>query len=358
MVSLLCDSSIHTSTASTSVYSMFGYLWKTLLVLYSYPFFNACDAFHIPSKTHDGRNQLTVSATVHCTRLMRHQKNKIFVLSATDSNKDETKVKKSKRMSKLFRRLVSICKYPIAIVWNQRHRFGNNDIVGANATTAPLMVNCVSDIDVPVTSVDTAMLTIKAGNSIFSVKCLDRSVHSAHDVNLTGSWNIIISNEFLKEYDLYLQQLGQPYIVRAVALNIIGRTSEETIQSENGRSLLIRSINAKGVWERTLIASGMANMEERLQDTIDCFTPIDTTVWTADNERVNADAWWENNGTIHHSWLRGVTKYGGGDFESIRYLEDEGSTLICESIFHPSNVRRQDVARIRWCFSRRIEEVI
>jgi len=64
---------------------------------------------------------------------------------------------------------------------------------------------------------------------------------------------------------------------------------------------------------------------------------------TADGEYVDAEAWWEENGTKHRSFLRRSTKYGGGDFESVRYLM-EGSTnneLICKSTFHPTDSSRK-----------------
>ncbi len=219
-----------------------------------------------------------------------------------------------------------------------------------------------------------------------------------------GKWNIIISNEFMKQYDTYLQHLGQPYIVRSIAKNLIGATTEQTSIQEDGMvagapSLLLRSINAKGTWERTLITSDFIEiLATPISEKTDSHTMIDflsnftypkssinTTVVTADSERVTAEAWWiavvhENDGdavsntVYHHSWLRGVTKYGGGDFESIRYLEQQprhennsdnddnhhdrllssSDTLVCHSTFHPSNPQAQETARVTWRF-RRIE---
>lgn len=214
-----------------------------------------------------------------------------------------------------------------------------------------------------------------------------------------GKWNIILSNEFMKQYDTYLQRLGQPYVVRSIAKNLIGATTEQTsIQLEGmvagAPSLLIRSINAKGTWERTLVASDVIEIESpsisdimdshKMVDFLSNFTypksSINTTVITADSECVTAEAWWivvvyENDGgamsntVYHHSWLRGVTKYGGGDFESIRYLEQQprndeddnhdgrlpsSDILVCHSTFHPSNPKAQETARVTWRF-RRIE---
>jgi hypothetical protein len=121
-----------------------------------------------------------------------------------------------------------------------------------------------------------------------------------------------------------------------VALSIVGLTTEETIQRENGRILFIRGTNARGVWERTLIASTSEN-------------PVKTPIVTVDAEKVEAEAWWQ--GPVHISWLRGVQKYGGGDFESKRYLENNGNVFVCETKFHPRDAAREK-AEVTWRFSR------
>lgn len=175
----------------------------------------------------------------------------------------------------------------------------------------------------------------------------DRWAVSAQNFDLSGKWNILLTDDFQKGYDKYLLLLGQPFIVRSVALTIVGMTTEETVQSDQGRSLYVRGTNARGVWERTLTASGA-------DETKPAFTPVRTPILTIDKERVEAEAWWESRGTIHRSWLRGVAKYGGGDFESKRYLEDNGKVLVCESTFHPKDETRE-AARITWRFLRQGE---
>lgn len=81
------------------------------------------------------------------------------------------------------------------------------------------------------------------------------------------------------------------------------------------------------------------------------------SIKTADSEDVDAEAWWEERGTKHRSWLRGGKKYGGGDFESLRYLADGsgGDVLVCESIFHPKDASKQKAA-VTWRFQR--DEVV
>lgn len=180
-------------------------------------------------------------------------------------------------------------------------------------------------------------------------------------IDMSGTWDLIVTEEFKKEYDEYMQNMGVPFLARTVAMSVIGLTTEETVQTEKGRKLLLRSKNVKGVWERTLIASsglehGAAattsqNNGSNSSTSPPPLEPILTPLKTADEEEVLGEAWWENNGTVHHSWLRGITKYGGGDFESIRYLENGGNILVCESIFHPKDKKRKK-ATITWKFQK------
>lgn len=156
---------------------------------------------------------------------------------------------------------------------------------------------------------------------------------------------MIESEEFKQQYDEYLKRLGQPMIVRGVALGIIGLTTEYTKQKDEGRTLLIRGINARGIWERSLISSGA-------DGSVVDYDPLEINVVTADAETVKAEAWWEDNGTVHVSWMRGVSKYGGGDFLSRRYLEQAGKVLVCETIFHPNDKTREK-AHITWNFLRK-----
>jgi len=172
----------------------------------------------------------------------------------------------------------------------------------------------------------------------------DRWAIASPGVNLSGEWKLIVTDEFKNHYDEYLKQLGQPFIVRSVALTLIGLTAEHTEQKEEGRTLFIRGTNARGVWERTLVTSGADMLNDK-------FTELHVPVDTADDERVEAEAWWEDNGTVHRSWMRGLKKYGGGSFESKRYLEDDGKVLVCESTFHPDEQDRKKVG-ITWRFLR------
>jgi len=166
---------------------------------------------------------------------------------------------------------------------------------------------------------------------------------AAPGVDLSGKWKLIINDQFKHEYDEFLKSLGQPLIVRGAAVVMIGNTREETKQSDGGRSLYIRGVNAKGVWERTLASSGS-----------DCetntFESVRVPVVTADSEKVLAESWWEEEGTVHVCWTYDVKRYGGGAFESRRYLENDGTVYVCESTFHPSDGREKSF--LKWKFLR------
>jgi hypothetical protein len=192
---------------------------------------------------------------------------------------------------------------------------------------------------------------------------------------LTGDWKLVVTDDFKVDYDAYLKKLGQKMFVREVALAVIGQTTEEIVQSDRGKSMLLKSKNVRGMWTRTLVASGADEWSD--DDDGDDGIPyerLQIPITTADGETVQAEAWWEDHGRVHVSWMRGVRKYGGGDFESRRYLQylddDEkaaattkttdigtndmqGKTTyyICESSFHPKD-KNKGINRITWKFER------
>lgn len=162
----------------------------------------------------------------------------------------------------------------------------------------------------------------------------ERWAMSAPDCDLSGSWTLIADDSFKTEYDTYLKQLVFSRITRGVACSLIARTTEITKQSRGGRELYLKGINPKGAWERVLVSSGYPDFETdgKQKD----FTHLKTSIKTADAEVVEAEAWWEARGTLHRSWLRGGTKYGGGDFESLRYIEEGsgGNVLVSNMVYH------------------------
>lgn len=179
---------------------------------------------------------------------------------------------------------------------------------------------------------------------------------TAHaNVDLTGNWTLIVDNSFNVQYDEYLRKLGQPMLVRTVALTAIGSTKEETAQTDGGARLFIRGTNARGSWERTLEASEQIIEDGELGNGGQPKHAVEghelKPMTTADGEDVEVAAWWESNGKVHHSWVVGGKKYGGGDFENKRYLTDNGNILVCESTFHPEEEGRDD-AKVTWRFLR------
>ena len=173
----------------------------------------------------------------------------------------------------------------------------------------------------------------------------ERWAQSAPDVDLSGSWTLIADDEFKKEYDTYLTDLGFNRITRGVACSLIARTTEITKQSNNGRELYLEGINPKGAWKRTLASSGFPDFDTRSNS--GDYTHMKTSIKTADAEEVDAEAWWETRGTKHRSILRGGKK---GDYESLRYLESS-DVLVCESIFHPRDSSKKK-AEVKWRFQR------
>lgn len=194
-----------------------------------------------------------------------------------------------------------------------------NELVGS-----PTSVSSSSDTGSFVEVADTTMSSTQAPPTLRSPLPADPTL------NFTGHWKLLVTDDFSRSYDTYLARLGQPMLVRSIAGSVIGRTTEQTRLMGDGTQLYIASTNPRGVWERVLDSSSSS-----------------TTIFTADKEQVQAEAWWEGN--VHHSWLKGVTKYGGGSFESRRYLE--GMLLCCESTFHPNDPQRP-AAQVTWRFTR------
>jgi hypothetical protein len=191
-------------------------------------------------------------------------------------------------------------------------------------------------------STETALAKSSASATLSNKPVGSRWAVAADDVNLSGNWEVVVTDEFKKDYDLYLTELGQPLLVRSVALGIISLTTEFVEQAQGGKSLLIRGKNVRGTWDRTLVASGT-------EPGLDTYTPLQIPVMSADSEKVEAESWWEDNGRSHVSWLRGVKKYGGGAFESRRYLN--GDEYVCESTFHPDSVNKKPIQLV-WRFRR------
>lgn len=178
----------------------------------------------------------------------------------------------------------------------------------------------------------------------------DRWAISALNVDLSGKWKLIITEQFKKEYDAFLRSLGQPLIVRAAAVVLIGNTREQTQQTDGGRTLYIKGVNAKGIWERTLTATG-SDADTTILPKDGKYEHTRAPILTADSELVDAESWWEKDGYVHVSWTYGGKRYGGGDFESRRYLENDGDVYVCETTFHPTDGEREK-SYLKWKFLR------
>ena len=232
------------------------------------------------------------------------------------------------------------------------NRADGDDILGERVsvntvTKSSIGMTLLRSEDVPLSEVPTELSpqqkvkseyepqrTERLSEAEMSAHLHERWAMSAPNCDLSGSWTLIADDSFKAEYDTYLKQLGFSRITRGVACSLIARTTEITKQSKSGRELYLKGVNPKGAWERVLVASGYPDFETRKEskDGTD-YTHMKTSIKTADAEDVDAEAWWEERGTMHRSWLRGGTKYGGGDFESLRYLEEGsgGNVLVCDS---------------------------
>lgn len=255
--------------------------------------------------------------------------------------RDERQRRRQRILTWLPRKVRSTLRGIIAMVQPQQQDKKDEQLITMiNSPTVPIddkvARTAVTSINDLLSNLDTSALAASSPVSKVAKINNDRSETAASTTDLTGTWRLMVTSDFKQQYDKYLKGLGQPMLVRSVAISIIGMTTEETRQDDNGRSLWIKGTNPRGVWERILRSS---------VDDIERFE-----IQTIDNETVQAEAWWDENGSRHRSWLRGVSKYGGGSFESVRYLESP-DVLVCESAFYPDNNKRE-IARVTWRFAR------
>ena len=241
-----------------------------------------------------------------------------------------------------------------------------------NQTDSEAINSTINNKESPAWMVHDQEEIVKSTNVHDTMAC-DRArwAVAAPNVDLSGNWELLITEDFKQQYDTYLKKLDQPAIVRSVALSIVGMTTEETRQLDQGRKLYIRGRNARGVWERTLQTCQDTASTTKTTSSVNnnnhplLYVPTTHTIITADDETVEAESWWEQQGTRHRSWLRGVKKYGGGSFESLRYLEhsnnhdhnlhatvSKGQVLVCVSTFHPDDTTKE-TATVTWRFKQR-----
>jgi hypothetical protein len=152
----------------------------------------------------------------------------------------------------------------------------------------------------------------------------NRSAYAASHIDLSGSWRPIVTPEFQHDYDEYLKNCSQSYWFRQVVLRGIQYQLEHITQSHQGKTLEIIATNPVGNWRRTLVSS-------------DETSPVNVTIIDPDGDTVYVEAWWDDDGTKHRSWLRGKPRLCGGAMETVRYLESD-TILRCESTFHPSPI--------------------
>ena len=115
-------------------------------------------------------------------------------------------------------------------------------------------------------------------------------------------------------------------MIRIVAVNIIKLTSERLAVNPGTGDLEIVGVNPRGTWARTFVNSKDPE-----------------PILTADGYKVLASSRWEKGG-VHYSEYP-TTEYGGGVFESRRFIAEE--LYVCDTKF----VREgRVIAKIRWSF--------
>lgn len=201
----------------------------------------------------------------------------------------------------------------------------NNDATTTNkATTASRNTNN--------TTIDSTTISIST-----------RQATSSPNTDLSGTWTPIATPEFKSQYDAYLKNCSQSFLFRKVVVNGIEYQKEEIRQLDNGQRLEIIAMNPAGNWNRTLVASNADN-------------PVNTTIVDPDKDTVDVEAWWEEDGTKHRSILRGKKSVNGGEFVTVRYLdEEEKDVLVCESTFLPPSGGSSSAfqyGRVVWKFRR------
>ena len=181
-----------------------------------------------------------------------------------------------------------------------------NDDVSMEETKAEVEQE---EVITPTTSAET--ISTPTTTTTTSASAAPEERQATASVDFTGNWTLIVDDSFKSEYDSYLRKLGQPMLVRTVAMTVIGSTKEEAIQSEGGKQLFIRGMNVRGSWERTLEASETDAVGEE-GDMHAVEGHVLKPMVTADEEEVEVASWWENGGKVHRSWVVGGKKYGGG----------------------------------------------
>lgn len=188
------------------------------------------------------------------------------------------------------------------------------------------------------------------------------------NVDLSGTWKPIITADFLKQYDEYLANCGASYFFRQLCLKFCSTTRETITQAQDGRILELNGQTPAGSWKRSIISSGAESSSSNEYD-VQYAEFLDP-----DKELVQVEAWWEEQGSIHKSILRNKPTVRGGEFETLRYLnnntkggndattvsDDSNSlkqtTLVTESIFRPGASSGKDSkfkpTYIRWEYTR------
>mmetsp|Transcript_50265 Transcript_50265/g.76513 ORF Transcript_50265/g.76513 Transcript_50265/m.76513 type:complete len:327 (+) Transcript_50265:233-1213(+) len=150
---------------------------------------------------------------------------------------------------------------------------------------------------------------------------------AAKHVDLSGVWKPIVTSDFNQDFNDYLVNCSLPFFHRKLLVNGIALQTEYIEQRREGQELEIVDKTPAGSWNRTLLTSG-ATVQ------VDKYEARNFSIKDPYGDFVQVEAWWEDMGFVHKSWLRGKPNSYGATIETSRYLEGD-DTLVCESAFHP-----------------------
>ncbi len=203
-------------------------------------------------------------------------------------------------------------------------------------------------------------------------------------VDLSGTWRPILSKEFRDGYDAFLRACGEPYWTRKLVLNALAmytlvirqrqRPDHGNTDDRGGGDLELLDVTPIGSWNRTLVSSparrcasppspinGTLTSSNKYNNTNNHhggdIVPWDDIMQMNEidgvyvNELIDPQgdpvqivSYWCEGGTVHQSFLKSAKpRFQDVTFETRRYLmevgggglDEEGSILVCESIYHP-----------------------
>jgi hypothetical protein len=187
---------------------------------------------------------------------------------------------------------------------------------------------------------------------IFSVPgCVEPRSVSNSKVDFTGKWKPIVTKEFLKSYDVFLQACGESYWMRKLLVNAVSMQSHHIRQFDQGRRLELVDMHPMASWNRSLVTSGVnPHSHENVS-----YQEVVNELVDPQGDALQVVAYWCDDGTVHKSLLQSSKPHlKGASLESNRRLElldtdnsSFNSILVAEAVFHPPSPDDGDSSKLR-----------